>query len=246
MSFKTCSECGNLIPEDTVNCPYCAVKEDNTKIVEQGLQQPETIQPEITQTKKKKSKIWIVILVIFIILAIAAGVTYVLLNNLVVKETKVYLGYGETKQLDYKGIGITWTSDDNSVATVNDGVITGGKEGSTVITAKTITGKKVKVEVVTSVLFGKWKSEGVMIDKDFTSFTMFKMEVEGDKFTFSAPDDLDEFVSNGTWKFLKEESDADTLYFIFDGQTSYVGLYDMEMEVLSMAPTTDVMIIMSK
>jgi len=42
---------------------------------------------------------------------------------------------------------VTWTSEDNGVATVKDGVITGQYVGKTTIKAKTCSGKKVKIKV---------------------------------------------------------------------------------------------------
>ncbi|MGN1411019.1 MAG: glycoside hydrolase family 9 protein [Oscillospiraceae bacterium] len=69
-------------------------------------------------------------------------------DNLKLDKTTVKVNEGETSTVKATSGTVTeWTSSDESIATVKDGVITGVKEGTTTITAKDANGNTVTVEV---------------------------------------------------------------------------------------------------
>ena len=68
--------------------------------------------------------------------------------------TDIKVGVGDSKTIGYTiypanatNIGVTWTSDDEKIATVSAGKVKGVKVGETTITARTANGKSAKVKV---------------------------------------------------------------------------------------------------
>lgn len=82
-------------------------------------------------------------------------VTDILPTKLTLSESKVTIAAGETATInatitpkDATNQSLKWTSEDEKIATVTNGVITGHKEGKTTITTETVNGLKETVKVI--------------------------------------------------------------------------------------------------
>jgi len=118
------------------------------------------------------------------------------IDNLKLDRKKIYLPINGTYQLkiSYQKVGkvdetITWSSEDDTIASVNDGLIKGLKKGTLNITAS-IMNKKTSVKIIVTDLIAKRPSDGFDFKKPLLSCNRFS-QLENDT--------IDELLKNNIY-----------------------------------------------
>lgn len=142
-----CAKCGTELAEGTVYCPKCGHKVGE-KLEES---QTDTSNDDGTSTKKKKKGLlW---LIIGIAIAIAGVCVFFVVRGVQAKEVvlnkdELTIKAGETGSLKYtinpdntKDKTVTWSTSNDTIATVDKGTVSAKNEGTCTITVKTSNGK---------------------------------------------------------------------------------------------------------
>ncbi len=156
----------------------------------------------------------------------------------------------ETQQLSYvilpaeaSDVAVTWTSSDESVATVSkDGTVTAVGPGTCTITADCC-GKTATCSVEVSQLtkeeqqiLGRWSLEGIMADGDYTEAYGLITLTLNDDFTGTFQSYNNSLYYTLTWHYSKPSDTSSMLYFdvTIDGTSTLMGYtaYDDELLLL--------------
>lgn len=132
-----CAQCGIELAPDQIFCPTC------------GHKKGESISPE---KSKKKVNSKVIIIGIVAVVVIIAVLFFVVrgkqAKEVVLNKENLTIKVGETENLsftinpdDTKNKKVTWTSSNDTIASVNNGTVEGFNEGTCNITVKTVNGK---------------------------------------------------------------------------------------------------------
>lgn len=192
----TCMNCGTEVPSETKFCPKCGVS---------MIPHSNTAFKENTNNTNNKNKLFLIVSIISIVVIAAIiilcfALRKIPVEDIVLSETKIELNEKETKNIsctvypqnatDKK---VTWTSSDNSVATINSyGMITAVGKGSCTITAKSGDQRAtISVTVKAKIDFNK-------LYKEISSSVRYGFSVAGDGSYLSADTnvyDLDDYFN---------------------------------------------------
>lgn len=136
-----CVKCGAELATDTVFCPKCGHKVGD-KVDEASSKN--------SSSNSKKIIILAICAVAFVAAVIAAvlGIRGVQAKNITLNKKALSVKAGETAALtftinpaDTKNKTVTWTTDNETIALVNEGIVSGINEGECTITVSTKNGK---------------------------------------------------------------------------------------------------------
>ena len=143
-----CVQCGARLSADQQFCPKCGHK------VGQKLNETSGKEAKVGMSKRVKGIIGaaaIVIIAIIIIVAMRGKQA----KSITINKDSITVKAGETANLTYiidpdntKNKTVTWTSSNESIAIVNNGIISGINEGDCTITVSTKNGKTDTADVV--------------------------------------------------------------------------------------------------
>ncbi len=142
-----CAKCGSPLTTGQLYCPSCGYKAGS--------------RPK-QRRLSGKTIVLIIIIAILVVAAVSVGVVIYRNNNKTIKpreitlnKTTVTIKVGESVRLKYTinpedsdDTTVTWTSSNESIATVNRGNVTGVNEGDCVITVATSNGKTDTCEII--------------------------------------------------------------------------------------------------
>lgn len=222
----TCANCGTEIPPETKFCPQC------------GTSVSLPLETTIKEKRSNKKKIFLIggiiaaIVVIATIIFLGFALREIPVEEIVLSETKIELKEKETKNISctvYPNKAtdktVTWSSSDNSVATVNSyGMITAVGKGTCTITAKSgDQTETINVTVKTKIDFkslyddycvAKWANVGsdnsyLSIDDnpyDYEDYYIGAADVAIEKINraLGLPDSLYEEMLQTTWSMGKQ------------------------------------------
>lgn len=196
MGYYICPECRHEVHEGADSCPNCGMVFHQN----QGMKKS-------SENKSKGLAVGIV-LAIMVVLGIAAGVVYMMFSKIEIhNDGTIYLGYDGNYSLQYEGRKLSWLSSNEKVAVVTEGVITPVGEGKATITAKTLFGKTVSVDVVVASIIGEWKYIGIYIGGQTISKGDVTLNVDKDKLVMVMAGDTLE----STWEY--KEISSDTVHY---------------------------------
>lgn len=132
-----CTKCGAEITDDQLFCPKCGQK----------------VGGNVEADKGKPAKKNIIIILAVCIALLAIGTIFFVIRGVQAKEVvlnkkEVTIKVGETAELSYtinpdntKVKDVTWFSSNDTISTVNDGIIEGKNEGTNIISVTTTNNK---------------------------------------------------------------------------------------------------------
>ena len=143
-----CVKCGAELAPDTAFCPKCGHK------VGEKLTADHSSLQESVPTQRKASKKKLIGIIAGAVVVIAAVIVIILISrgvqakDITLNKKTASVKVGETVSLSYtinpsdtKDKTVTWTSENDSIAQVSSGTITGVNEGECTITVTTANGK---------------------------------------------------------------------------------------------------------
>ena len=198
------------------------------------FEQPTAAEPE--QPKKKKKAWKIVLPIVAVVLAAAAACVYFFflrtpsVKTVELSETSLYLKPGDDYALDFtfepaeaKEFVPEWSSNNEAVATVEDGVIKAVGAGDCVITLRA--GDSAKDDCFVTVatppadggeIVGTWRYDGAFIDDVYYSKADCRLTVYADN---RAALVIDGEVTNLSWRFTSRVEGVDLYDLVADDGT---------------------------
>ena len=263
---KYCQTCGAEMSDEQAFCPRCGTPADVPAppvAPEYGAPQgyENAGEPVYTQEppqQKKKGSSWLPIVLIALLIVLAAIWFFYMrvpaVESIAIQGGSTYdLMINDSQSLSYtiepekaKDAEVTWSSSDESVATVSSsGRVTAVDEGTATITAEA-GGKtaSVKVNVTAlrpeeSLLLGMWT--GIMAVKDDSTVDLTDLECTlelNDDMTgrITLVTDSDTSKVDITWEYWKTDEDGDYFYNYADRQgSSSVFLYSVSEEFIMLS-----------
>jgi len=184
---------------------------------------------------KHKSKGIIILIVAIVILLCSAVLIYALRYKFassieLIGKGNDYLGINENIILSYEVLpsfadtGVTWTSSDISVATVDgNGVVNTLSDGMCTVSATTRNGKTAEYSFTVDSIISEWEFFGVQYTKNDSPYFLQTSDLKGTKFVTSVTIDGNKcvIVSGGdtfteTWSYVKDGENSRIYKIITD------------------------------
>lgn len=152
---KFCGSCGAEIDERQAFCPECGAR---TVFDTNANEKAKSDEGRGGREKRKKSRSPLIIGAVAAVLLIAAALVYLFLPKkptaVSLSDSEINVVCGETYKLKYEvepektaDFDVKWSSDDETVATVEKGIVTGVGEGVCTVKIKTDNGKSSSCKV---------------------------------------------------------------------------------------------------
>ena len=168
------------------------------------------------------------------------------IKDIFIAQETIYLGIGQSYPIGYhiqpsylKNQKLEWSSDNADVIVVNNGIVTGIKEGSSTVTVKSRNGKEASCKIVVSNIMGEWEWNCAYISYQKTTNPIFKgsFSVEEDNCTFV---DYHGEMFTGKWKYEENRKGVEVYSFDADGYLDFIITVDKNSLTVSPELSTDV------
>lgn len=191
---RVCSKCGEELQESQLFCPKCGKKYQESK-----------------GSKKKVviiSSMVVVILVIAIIAVILIFPKDIQVSKIAFDKTNLNMNVGDSELLIIKVTpenatdkSVVWTSSDNNIVSIVNGKITGVKEGTAIITAKSTNGITAVCTVAVEEKLPDLKAIYDSLNDDYYC----KVASDGSYLSIDTnPLDIDDYSSTYAYEFISK------------------------------------------